>query len=126
MKITLVHLLLGFVVVSNAQIKNVLDKGKYAQIELESEFYKNGSPRDIILNDGYVAGWNAKIVVVAEHVSDQSGGTLYIYDHKGSMLSNGSLRLESIKNAKISVTANSIVITRNGTSRYFDLKGQHK
>lgn len=125
-RITIVQLLLSLAFMTQAQIKNVIEKDTYAQIELEPEYYQNVSPRDINIRDGYVAGWNAKIVVIAEHVSDQGGGTLYIYDHRGSILSNGSLRLENIKNAKISVNANSIVITRNGTSRYFDLKGQPK
>lgn len=124
-KFIIISLLLVSAVATEAQIKNVIEKNNYARIELEPEFNKDGS-REIQILDGYVAGWNSKIVVVASHVSDQSGGKLYIYDYRGNIQNNGSLGLWSTKDAKINVTANSIVITKNGTAHYFDLKGQPK
>lgn len=110
-----------FSINSFAQIKNVIEKSDQAIIELES-----GDIRRASIHDGYLAGWNSKIVVIVNH-SDERGGRIYMCDKNGNIVGPGTLGKESLDGVKITVTANSIVVNRkSGKTVYFDLKGEPK
>lgn len=105
---------------TEAQIKNVIEKNNYVYIEPE----KGSMPSPIQMQDAYLAGWNSQILVIV-HNASKNGGNPYIYDSRGNS-TQGTLRLHNMNGAKITVSSNAIVVTNGSTTYYYDFKGQPK